>query len=112
MSNLKLKRFIIAAAALGLVPAWAMPASAQNYPEQPHPPDRAAGVTRARGSSRSHRAHCRRGYDQAPRASPSSSRTSQGAQTAVGLELTARAKPDGYTMMWATSRRHGVLCRR
>src|SRR6478736_5524281 len=35
MSNLKLKRFIIAAAALGLVPAWAMPASAQTYPEQP-----------------------------------------------------------------------------
>jgi tripartite-type tricarboxylate transporter receptor subunit TctC len=26
-----------------------------------------------------------------------------GAQTAVGLDLTAKSKPDGYTMMWATS---------
>lgn len=99
MSHRKLKRFIFAAAALGLVPAWAAPVSAQTYPEQtirlivPFAPGGGTDLT-ARIVAEDLTKRFGR---------PVVVENKPGAQTAVGLELTARAKPDGYTMMWATS---------
>jgi tripartite-type tricarboxylate transporter receptor subunit TctC len=95
MSKPILKRFIFAAA-LGLLAA---PASAQTYPEQtirlivPFAPGGGTDLT-ARIVAEDLTKRLGR---------PVVVENKPGAQTAVGLELTARAKPDGYTMMWATS---------
>jgi tripartite-type tricarboxylate transporter receptor subunit TctC len=95
MSKPILKRFIFAAA-LGLVAA---PASAQTYPDQtirlivPFAPGGGTDLTaRIVAEDLTKRL-----------GKPVIVENKPGAQTAVGLELTARAKPDGYTMMWATS---------
>ncbi len=96
--SLTLNRFIFSAA-LGVAAILAQPSLAQNYPDQtirlvvPFAPGGGTDLT-ARIVAE----------DLAKRfGKPVVVENKPGAQTAVGLELTARSKPDGYTMIWATS---------
>lgn len=101
MHSLSLKRFIFSAAGvgLGLVALAAAPAAAQTYPEQPIRlivPFAPGGGTDLTARIVAEDLTKRLGRPVVVENKP-------GAQTAVGLDLTAKSKPDGYTMMWATS---------
>lgn len=103
MSYSALNRFI-SAAVLSLF-ALAMPAAAQTYPDQ----SIRLLVSFAPGGGTDLTARIA-AEDLAKRfGKPVLVENRPGAQTAVGLELTARAKPDGYTFLWTTSDGMAIL---